>query len=57
MHTMINMTENGKAIKTGSIFRMECSVSIDINAGVDKIWLLITNAKGFPSWNLTVKYV
>jgi len=43
-----------KATKTGSTFRMDCAIQTTIHASPDKIWALLTNAAGFPSWNSTV---
>src|SRR5204863_8044140 len=48
---------NGKASTTKSTFRMEVSVSININAKPDKIWALLTNSKDFPRWNSTVESI
>ena len=42
------------ATKTTTAFRMECAVSISINASPDRIWSLLTNADDFPRWNTTV---
>ena len=33
------------------------STSIDINASADKVWSLLTNAKGYTAWNSTVDKV
>lgn len=43
-----------KATKTGSAFRMDCAITISIHASPEKIWALLTDAAGFPSWNSTV---
>jgi hypothetical protein len=43
-----------KATKTTSTFRMECAISVKIDAEPAKIWALLTDAKGFPRWNSTV---
>jgi uncharacterized protein YndB with AHSA1/START domain len=42
------------AKKSASTFRMECSVSITINAPAARVWSLLTNAADFPRWNSTV---
>jgi hypothetical protein len=47
-------TNQAKAIKTGSAFRMDCAVSTTIQASPEKIWALLTDAAGFPRWNSTV---
>jgi hypothetical protein len=47
-------TQNPKAIKTGSAFRMDCSIRTTIQATPEKIWALLTDAAGFPRWNSTV---
>jgi hypothetical protein len=48
---------NGRANKTKSAFRMECSVGINIQAPPDRIWALLTTAEAFPRWNSTVKSI
>jgi hypothetical protein len=45
---------NAKATKTGSAFRMSCSISTTIQASPDRVWALLTDAAGFPGWNSTV---
>jgi hypothetical protein len=45
---------NGKAQKTNTAFRMECSVGINVRAKPSAVWALLTNAAEFPSWNSTV---
>ena len=47
------MTES-MAQKKVSTFRMECRVSISINAPPERVWALLTNAVDFPRWNSTV---
>ena len=44
----------GKAEKTRSLFRMSCTVTNRINAPADRIWALLTDAPGMPTWNSTV---
>jgi hypothetical protein len=46
--------QSASATKTSSTFRMDCAVSIDIEAAPEKIWALLTNAVDFPRWNSTV---
>jgi hypothetical protein len=36
------------------MFSMVCSVEINIKAPADRVWSLLTDAKGFPRWNSTV---
>ena len=43
-----------KAEKTTSTFRQACTIRCDIAAPPERIWSLLTDAKGFPSWNSTV---
>lgn len=43
-----------KATKTATTFRMECAISVKIDAKPTKIWALLTDAKAFPKWNSTV---
>ena len=47
-------TADGKATSSKTTFSTECSVAINIKAGPDKIWAIITNAANFPKWNSTV---
>jgi hypothetical protein len=47
----------GKATKTSTLFRQEVSVSINIKAKAEQIWSLLTNARGFPTWNSTVQNI
>ena len=47
-------TSTAKAIKTGSTFRMDCSIRTTIQASPDRIWALLTDAAAFPRWNSTV---
>lgn len=48
------MDAQNKARKTESTFRLEYAVVREIQATPEKIWALLTDAKGFPSWNSTV---
>jgi hypothetical protein len=49
------MTEpEGRAKKSASAFRMECGVSVSIQASPARVWSLLTNAADFPRWNSTV---
>jgi hypothetical protein len=45
------------AAKTETTFRMECAVSVQINARHERIWDLLTNADDMPRWNSTVTSV
>src|SRR5580704_7239324 len=47
-------TQEAKAIKTGSAFRMDCAIRATIHASPDRIWALLTDAAAFPRWNSTV---
>jgi uncharacterized protein YndB with AHSA1/START domain len=42
------------AEKQRKTFSMQCGVTIDIAAPPEKIWALLTDAAGFPTWNSTV---
>lgn len=42
------------ATKRVAAFRMDCSIRCDIAASPGRIWALLTDARGFPSWNSTV---
>src|SRR4029077_4164913 len=35
-------------------FSLGCGVEINIRAGAEKVWTILTNAKDFPRWNSTV---
>jgi hypothetical protein len=45
----------GKAIKTSTTFRLECSVSNSIKASPEKIWKLLTDAENYTKWNTTLE--
>jgi hypothetical protein len=42
------------AQKTQTTFRQDCTVRCDIHAPPARVWSLLTNAAGFPSWCTTV---
>jgi hypothetical protein len=46
--------EPAKATKSAGTFRMSCGVATTISASADRVWALLTDAKGFPRWNSTV---
>lgn len=46
-----------KIIQASSAFALMCGVEINIRAGAERIWNLLTDAKGFPRWNTTVTSV
>ncbi|MEI9936046.1 MAG: SRPBCC domain-containing protein [Pseudomonadota bacterium] len=50
------MTEP-RASKSSRTFRMECSVAIDIDAPIARVWALLSDAKRLPSWNSTITSV
>lgn len=52
-----NIAINGRAHKTKSAFRMEYSAGINVKAGTERVWELMTNAADFPRWNSTVKSI
>jgi hypothetical protein len=43
-----------KVTKTRGVFSMACGVSVNIRAKPENVWILLTDAKGFPRWNSTV---
>ncbi len=43
-----------KIAQTSGAFSMSCAVKINVKAGAETIWGLLTNAQGFPRWNSTV---
>lgn len=45
----------GKATKTRTTFRLECSVSNNIKASPEKIWNLLTDAGNYTKWNRTLE--
>ena len=49
--------EGPKFAKTSSAFSMTCRVAINIHANAERIWNLLTDARGFPRWNSTVTSV
>lgn len=51
------ISTTGQATKTKSAFRMDCAVSINIQAPPARIWKLLTTAGDFPRWNSTVKSI
>jgi len=40
--------------KTDGTFSLACRVEINIRAKSERVWALLTDAKGFPRWNSTV---
>jgi hypothetical protein len=50
----ISMAADGKATKTRTTFRLECSVSNSIKATPEKIWRLLTDAENYTKWNSTL---
>jgi hypothetical protein len=43
--------------KSQSVFSMSCRVEVTIRAQPDRVWRLLTDAKGFPGWNSTVSSI
>ena len=43
-----------KVTKVHSAFAMVCRVEVNIHAGAQAVWSLLTDAKDFPRWNSTV---
>jgi hypothetical protein len=43
-----------KIIQARSAFSLACGVEVNIRAGAEKVWGILTNAKDFPRWNSTV---
>ena len=43
-----------KVTQTNSTFSMVCRVEVTIRANPERVWSLLTDAKGFPRWNSTV---
>lgn len=48
------MQTTPKATTSSTAFRMDCAVSVTINAAPEKVWELLTDAADFPRWNSTV---
>lgn len=46
--------QNGKASTVRKTFSRETSVSIEIKAGADKVWAILTKAEDYPRWNSTI---
>lgn len=51
------MSNNGKAIQNKGLFRLETHVTIAIQANLETLWGLLTNAAAFPQWNSTVQSI
>lgn len=47
-------SNQAKAQKASSAFRMDCAIRATIQASPDEIWKLLTDAAAFPRWNSTV---
>jgi hypothetical protein len=47
-------TLNGKASTIKTTYSRETAVHIDIKSTPERIWQLLTNAKGYGSWNSTI---
>ena len=43
--------------KAQSVFSMSCRVEVNVRAKAQGVWRLLTDAKGFPSWNSTVSRI
>ena len=43
--------------KAQSVFSMSCRVEVNVRAEAQGVWRLLTDAKGFPSWNSTVSRI
>jgi uncharacterized protein YndB with AHSA1/START domain len=50
-------TTDIKAVKSRSTFRMECSVSADIEAPPEKVWALLTDVDAMTRWNSTLSSI
>lgn len=48
------MPESPAAVVTKNTFSMQCAVKCRIQASPERIWALLTDAAGFPTWNSTV---
>jgi hypothetical protein len=46
--------EEPRITKTQGVFSMSCRVEVNIRGKAERVWRLLTDAKGFPSWNSTV---
>ena len=46
---------DSNATKTRTTFRLECSVTRQIDASPDKIWHLLTDADNYTKWNSTLE--
>src|SRR5882757_6720387 len=42
------------AVKTKSTFRMEYTITINVQAPPSRLWAMLTNAADFPRWNSTL---
>lgn len=52
---IVDSNVNGARItKTDGTFSLACRVEINIHATSERVWGLLTDARGFPRWNSTV---
>ena len=46
--------QDPKTTETRGVFTLACRVEVNVRAGGQRLWNLLTNAKDFPRWNSTV---
>ncbi|MFI5372621.1 MAG: hypothetical protein ACHQ52_13780, partial [Candidatus Eisenbacteria bacterium] len=44
-----------RVTQTRRAFSLMCGVVVNVRTGPEVIWSLLTDAKGFPRWNSTVR--
>src|SRR5262245_5445292 len=49
--------EDPRITREQSVFSLSCRVEVGIRAKAEHVWSLLTDAKGFPSWNSTVSSI
>ena len=43
-----------RVVEARTLYSLTCGVEIDVRASPEVLWLLLTDARGFPRWNSTV---
>jgi hypothetical protein len=49
--------EEPRITKAAGLLSMSCRVEVNIRATAERIWRLLTDATGFPTWNSTVSRI
>ena len=46
-----------KITRAQAVFSLVCGVEVNVRAGAENLWRLLTDAEGFPRWNSTVRRI